>query len=275
MNQNAGEASPASDPLDDIHSPDLEDDEEVLASGGEDSSDTPEAPKTPVSKSPVEMAAELKAALEALSPEERAKVYGVVQPGITRSLNLFNKQKQDLSASVAKTLGDMGIALPEGKTVMDLMTEDGGKAFADLIKGTVDASLKPVLDREKEQQTAGQLMQYAQLAKETYPEVAAHYDEALKFLMSSEDLSNFAVASDGRNLPYALMGAAAVLERDKLRAEVAELKKKVEVQEVVKKTGVRTSRAGQPPVAGGNGTVKGVEAHARAALERIRSEQGA
>lgn len=276
MALNPGEAPPASDPLDDIHAPDLEDDDEVLASDGADSSDTSDAPKTPAAaKSPVEMAAELKAALEALSPEDRAKVYGIVQPGITRSLNLFNKQKQDLSASVAKTLGDMGIALPEGRTVMDLITEDGGKAFTDLIKGTVDASLKPVLDREKEKETASQLMGYAQLARETYPEVAERYDDAIKYLMSSEDLSNFAVAADGRNLPYALVGAAAVLERDQLRVKVAELEKKVEAQDLLKKTGVRTSRAGQTPVAGGNGSTKGIEAHARAALERIRSTEGA
>ncbi len=216
----------------------------------------------------------LKDNLDKIPAEKISFVDKKFQPDYTRKLNLMNQRQAGFEQSAQAVLAEQGIRLPEGKSVSDLMYEDNGKPFVDLLRSTVREQMAPVLEQANAQKRDQHIQQMMNVAVQAFPEVKENYQAALALIDSDPDLLALATQTNaGANaLPYVLRGAALAVKAGKQEAEIAELRKQLGVAKVASKVGTSTSKVS-------GGTAKTSESKptkladfAKLAMEQLKSE---
>jgi hypothetical protein len=213
---------------------------------------------------------QLEAVRDKIPAERLASLNPQMQAGFTRKMNLL----QQTADRVEKGLGEMGMQLPEGKSVMDLLTEDDGKGFFEALGQVQQKNMAPVTEFVSAQRQAAQIAEMTGLAVQEFPIVKDHLDEARQIISQDGDLLKLAQTEGWRGLPYVLRGVATDLALRKLQAEHREMKKLLDASKVAGKTGTSTSRAGGIPSKESATRAKTLEAALDEGFRRAKEAQG-
>lgn len=174
------------------------------------------------------------------------------QPAFNRRLNLLN----DNVTNAARAVVGPDYKLPEGKTWLDLMTENGGKDFGEALRGTMASVVAPINQQITQAQLAQTFQQHGDMAYNDSPEAVRPYmQQAVKEVSENPDLVALAASNGGKASYYVLRGAAAtvavpaLIEAVKSKdAEIAGLKDLLTKNNIALKTAGGTSKAGGKPV---------------------------
>lgn len=186
------------------------------------------------------------------------------QPEFTRRLNL-------LQGSAKTILEDAGVQLPEGKTVNDLIYDEGGKGFVDLLKSTVKNQMAPILDQVEVQRQNSEYSKMMNLAQAHYPEVKENFADVLKAIDSDPDLYKLATAFGGNAMPYVMGGVGFQIQAQKLATENAALRKQLDATKVAAKVGSSSTKASGGAAKTPTGETKNLtlEQHVAMAAKRL------
>lgn len=164
-----------------------------------------------------------------------------LQAGFTRRLNLLNK---GASTAVDTITREAGVKIPEGKSALDLLTENEGRDFFQLIRGQVAEELKPMAELAANQKASANIREMIGFAVEQFPEVKENIQDVVRVIDSDNDLTELGKAFDGKALPYVMRGVAASIKVQKLETEVKRLNEIVKKASVTKAVGAQSSSAG-------------------------------
>jgi len=210
--------------------------------------DTPvESSQTPGTDDLDTAVATVLANADRIPPEKLRGLFPHLQPAITRRLNLFDKS---VGTVARKMLEDAEVQLPEGKTVMDLLSEGDGRDFLKLISEAQAQKMKPLLDYTQQQRVNQSIAEYSALAQQEFPLVREFAKEIGPVLANDPDLAELASHGEWRGLPLVMQGVAYKLAYEKAQAELTKAQKLLEASATAAKTGRTTSRAGGPSPAG-------------------------
>jgi hypothetical protein len=230
---------------------------------------TPEAAPVDESDSHIQW---LKDNLDKIPAEKISFVDKKFQPDYTRKLNLMNQRQAGFEQSAQAVLAEQGIRLPEGKSVSDLMYEDNGKPFVDLLRSTVKEQMAPVLEQANAQKRDQHIQQMMNVAVQAFPEVKENYQAALAMIDSDPDLLALATQTNaGANaLPYVLRGAALAVKAGKQEAEIADLKKQLGIAKVATKVGTSTSKVSGGTAKTSESKPTSLKEFAKLALDQVK-----
>lgn len=201
------------------------------------------------------------------------------QPDYTRKLNLLNTDKQGFQATrqgfeqnAEAILSEAGVKIPDGKSVSDLMFEDNGKPFLELLKGTVKEQMAPLMEQVNLQKTNHHISSMMNLAQERFPEVKENLKEVLAMIDSDPELMTLGTQTNvGANaLPYVMRGAALAIKVGKQEAEIAELKKRLGIATTANRVGTSTSKASGGAAKPSEQKPTKLADFAKLALERVK-----
>lgn len=203
-----------------------------------------------------------------LAPDKLSFLDRKFQSAFSTRLNNFKSSVDQ----VGQKLAEAGIKLPEGKTMYDMLSEEGGSGFVKLLSGVVNDSIAPIKDKISKAENDQMVRSQIALAQSQYPEVKKHFETAVQIADSNPDLQEAALVQGGRYLPYVLAGVAMELEKNELKAKLAEMAKALEKAGVATKTGGRTTLTGgkiKKGDEGGNG--RSLESIAGAMFDKIKA----
>lgn len=164
----------------------------------------------------------------------------VFQPDYTRKLNALNLLRSNVEEGARASVREAGLEIPEDFSIF----KNDGKDFLKLVKTMIDQSAAPIkaeVDAGKRNQ---QIIGYMTAAKEMYPIVAEHYEDAKKVIDADQSLLVLAHAFDGKAVPFVLQGAAYKVGYDKRGERIAELEKENKALRVGAKVGERSTKTG-------------------------------
>jgi hypothetical protein len=228
--------------------PDLETDvglvDDSLVPEGEDTGGTPG--HTPETEQIVEpdidaLLTQLESVRDKIPPEKLQFLNKDLQAGFTRRLNLLNK---GASTAVENIVAEAGLKIPEGKSALDLLTDNDGKDFFSLIRGQIAQEVKPLTELAATQKTSENIRSMVAVAIENFPEVKENVQEVVRVIDADPELTQLSKAYGGNALPYVMRGVAATINETKLKAEVKRLSGILDAAKVAKDAGKSTSRAG-------------------------------
>lgn len=200
------------------------------------------------------------------------------QPDYTRRLNLLNNTKAGIESNAKAMLDEAGVQIPDGKTVNDLIYDDGGKGFVDLLKSTVKSQMAPILNQVETQRQNSEYSQYMNLAQEAFPVVKENFAEVLKLVDSNPDLTALATKGGfgGKAIPYVMAGVGYELAYNKQVQEIAALKKQLDATKVAAKVGSSSTKASGGAAKTPTGETKSLslEQHVALAAKRLADSQG-
>jgi hypothetical protein len=187
----------------------------------------------------------------------------------------FNQRLNQLRDTVTKgvdgVLSTAGAKLPEGKSAWDLLTENNGKEFFDVLKQTVSNEVEPVrneIAKAKREQVIGQVMQMAQSDD---PLVKKHFSAAVEAIDKNPMLTELSLQQGGTALYHVLGGLAREFELKEVMVKNAQLTELLEKNKVATNTKKATSRAGGN-VKTDNGKPPSLRDIAAGVLEKMASE---
>jgi hypothetical protein len=178
-----------------------------------------------------------------LPPEFKERLERPFKQDYTSKLNQLNLIRNRVEESAGGALKNAGVEIPEGKTVSDLLYEQGGKGFTDLVGKTVEQRIAPITAQIDAQRLNENLRQQMGLAQNIFPAVKENFAEAVAAVDRDKDLSAMAMYGNGQALPYVLDYAAQRLTIQKRDAEITELRKKLDGAKVANKAGTSTSKS--------------------------------
>lgn len=222
-----------------------------LENGSDDALETGTSPDTSTSDGHTTDSVDVDGLLKQLEahkdsiPEERLEFLNKrFQPAFSRRVNLLNN---NVETAVRTTLGEE-FKIPDGKSALDLLTEDGGKGFAEMLKGVIAKEVGPVREAMSTAQGEQTIRQHMELAAVDYPAVKTHFKEAVALIDANPDLVALAHAGGGKGVYYVLQGAAATIEAQKgiqsRDREIKELKEVLAKHNIAVKTSNGASKAG-------------------------------
>lgn len=236
---------------------------------------TAAAVEAPVAETPAEHTPEYGKYIEALEkdwdkiPEaEKQRLNKHFQPAFNRNLNLINTK---VAAAVRSAVGD-GYQLPEGKTYLDLMTEDGGKGFGEALKAQVQSAMAPITQKISEAEQQQVLQQHINKAIMDNPAIKPHLEAAIRQIDGSADLTQLAMQGNGAGIYYVLQGVAAVEQAKASQSRITELENLLGANKIAVKTANGTTRAGAvaPKQAAAPAKAKTLADAAKQALETYK-----
>jgi len=173
--------------------------------------------------------------------EKRAALDRHFQPAFNRKLNLLN---DSINASLRNVTETSGVVIPEGKTPLDLLTENDGKGFTDMLRGVVAKEFAPV-KAQITQAEQNQIIQgsIARLTKD-HPDLAPHVTKAAQIIDGDPDLSFLAQQGGYKASYYVMQGVAGLLDNEAKSARIKELEGILGKSNIAKKTAAGTTRAG-------------------------------
>jgi hypothetical protein len=160
------------------------------------------------------------------------------QSAFTTRVNRLNNSVGNVARTVAETVK---AELPPD---IDIFSTEGQKAFADAILKAQGEQLKPVLAHNEAQRGQQLLAANLEIAKRDSPIVAEHLKDIAPIYDSSPDLQVLGMQQDYAALPLVLEGIGYKVAYDKVKTELAQVKKLMEASSTAAKTGKSTSRAG-------------------------------
>lgn len=202
---------------------------------------------------------------ESIPQEKREKLDRHFQPAFNRRVNWLNE-------SVAAAVKSTGIEIPDGKTPLDLLTEDNGKGFAEYIGKVMESKISPVTQKLAGAEFNQNVNTAKALAIADMPEIAAHLDEAVAIIETTPDLLRLATSDNGKGFYRAFQGVGAVLAMRKMQATT-------EAAKIAERTAAGTTQAGQgAPKETKQTKLSGsfndkIKQAAQIALERMKAEQ--
>lgn len=183
---------------------------------------------------------------DTIPPEKLAFLDPKFQPAFNRRVNLLNKAVDD---AVKGTFGEE-FKLPEGKTGLDMLTENGGKGFAEMLRSTIQREVGPVRQQIDQANHEKTLAQHMQLAAQDNPMVREHFQRAIAEIENDPNLVALAEQGGGKGIYYVLQGVAAnIAARDGIRSRDARIK---ELESVLTKHNIAVKAAGGTSKAGGS-----------------------
>lgn len=188
-----------------------------------------------------ELLSTLESVKDKIAPERLQFLNKDLQAGYTRRLNLLNRSAE---TAVNNIVTETGVKIPDGKSPLDLLTENDGKDFFNLIRGQVAQEVKPLTDMAEMQKVNENIRQMVNVAVENFPEVKENAVDVIRVIDNDPELARLGQAYEGRALPYVMRGVAAVLKSQKLETEVARLNGLLKAATVGKTVGTTSSRAG-------------------------------
>jgi hypothetical protein len=191
------------------------------------------------------------------------------QPAFNRRVNLLNDA---IDASVRSAIGD--VPLPEGKTPLDLLTENDGRGFADFLRGVVAKEFEPVKAKISQAEQQQNLQASIQRAVKDTPHIQPFVEEAVRIIDSDPDLTKIAMLGNGGGLYYALRGVGADLALQQKDRTIRELNGLLEKNKIAVKTSGGTTRVGSgAPKSPAPQKAKTLLDAAKMAMEKVRAEE--
>lgn len=183
------------------------------------------------------------------------------QPEFNRRLNALNERERFLKAqeetvrntvktSLQEAFRQAGIGqeIPPGKDPLELLSEDGGKAFYRLLQDKVQEAVQPIQNQIAEVNSRESLKTAIQGAFQADSVVQENFKEAVAALDADSELQSWAMSSP-QNMGYALRGMARELQIKKMEVKLSEMNKVIEKSKIATKVGTSTSKAGNAPKA--------------------------
>jgi hypothetical protein len=199
-------------------------------------------------------------------PELRARLDKNFQPAFNRKLNL-------LQNAADTAIRSSGIQIPEGKTALDLLTENEGKDFGTYMKSVLAEEIAPIKEKIGQAEQQQTLQASIQRAVRTNPEIQPYVEKAIAVIDSDADLTKMAMLGNGNGLFYVLQAVAGFEAKDQ---KIRELTGLLEKNKIAYKTAGGTTRAGaQAPKAQPTKAPKTLREAARQAMEMIKADQEA
>jgi hypothetical protein len=223
---------------------------------------------TPAEPDIDKLLADLEANRDKIPPEKLAALNPQMQVGFNRKMNRLQQSVDTVTQAAAKA----GIELPPDKTVMDLLTEDNGKGFIDLMSQIQQKSVAPMAEFVNNQKTQAKVLEMANVARSSSPLVAEHYDAIIREISGNENLATLGASLDWEALPLVMEGVAYKRGYEKAVAENKRLTTLLEKNKIATKVGSSSTLAGAPP-AKDTAPAKGLDAKIEAAYQRLK--QGA
>lgn len=191
----------------------------------------------------------VKANLDKLSDEDRKTLDRTFQPDYTRRVNNLNLLKQNVQSGFKEA----GIELPDN---IDLFGADSGKQLKELISGAIGREIAPVREAISKAEMNNNIQREVGRARQLFPEVNEHLEEAIRRVDSDKDLTEMSMAYGGQAIPYVLRYAALEIVREKQAKEIKDLKSQRDSVRVATKVGTSSTKstgAGGKSGSGGNG----------------------
>lgn len=160
------------------------------------------------------------------------------QPEFTRRLNALNLLKDKTDDQARAALADAGIKVPEDVSIF----KDDGKPFLEAILQAVRTEAAPIREQAEITKRNQEIRGYMQVAKEIFPEVREHYDEAIKLVDADPQLLSLAHAYNGKATPLVLRGAAIAVALEKEKAKNAQLTEELRKVKVGTKVGTSSTK---------------------------------
>lgn len=181
------------------------------------------------------------------------------------------------AAKAEEALKAAGVTLPDGKTMMDLMTQDGGQGFANFLRDSMNAAVAPIkreIDVAEFTKTVNGVLD---VTIREHPDLKPLLPQISEAIRGNEQLGSW--AANPQAIPYIMLGVGRDLqwqhasrENAKLKADNDRLKQIIKEAKLTVTAGSSTSKAGgkTPSTAGDGGeTVKGLDAIAAAMFDKI------
>ena len=204
---------------------------------------------------------------ESIPQEKRARLDRHYQPAFNRRVNWLNN-------AVETAVRSTGIDIPEGKTPLDLLTEDNGRGFAEYIGKVMETKVAPLTENLQKAEFNQNVNTAKAMAIQDMPDIAPFLDEAVSIIESTPDLLRLAMSDGGKGFYRAYQGVGAVLALQKM-------KQTAEAAKIAQKTADGTTRAGQSaPKDVTKSSLKGMpyndalRAAVRMAAEKVKAEAG-
>lgn len=196
---------------------------------------------TPHTPNVDQLLSDLEKVADNIPPEKIRFLDKHFQPAFSRRMNILN---DTVTEGVKSTLTEAGIQLPEGKTGLDLLTENGGKDFWNTVRQVVSKEFEPVKAKISAAEQQDSLRASISQAQKDNPEVSKYLNAAIETIDKDQDLTRLAMIGGGKGLYYVLQGVAAthaVRDRD---ATIAQLKGILDANKIAIKTSNGTTRSG-------------------------------
>lgn len=211
---------------------------ETSTSGDSPATTTTESSHTP---NVTELLKQLESVKDQIQPDQVRFLDKHFQPAFSRRYNLLN---DSVNEGVKTALGDAGLQLPEGKSGLDLLTENGGKDFWNTVRNVVSNEFKPLKEKISAAEQQGVLQGAIMRARKDDPNVEKHWETAIQEIDQSPDLTKLAMAGGGNGLYYVLQGVSAVHEARAKDARIRELSGLLEANKISVKTANGTTKSG-------------------------------
>jgi hypothetical protein len=174
-----------------------------------------------------------------------------------------------LNDSVAAAVKNAGITIPEGKTPLDLLTENEGKDFGSYIRSELAKEVAPIKEKISQAEQQQVLQASIQRAIKADPDIAPHVDRAIAAIDGDADLTKMAMLGNGNGLFYVLRAVAGFEAKDQ---KIRELTGLLEKNKIAIKTAGGTTRAGAgAPKAPPSAAPKTLKEAARLAMAEIKA----
>lgn len=196
----------------------------------------------------------------------RARLDKNFQPAFNKKLNLLN---QNVEAAIRNT----GVQIPEGKTPLDLLTENEGKDFGAYIRGEMAKEFGPIKDKISQAEQQNVLTSAMQRAARDNPEIQPFMEASIREIDGDADLTQLAMTGNGNGIYYVLQGVAALKASQQKDQKIKALESLLDKNKIAYKTAGGTTRAGtQTPKAQQPKAPKTLKEAARQAMELIKAE---
>lgn len=196
----------------------------------------------------------VKANIDKIPEDVRRELGKQAQPEFSRKINQLNLLSQQREQNAQSALRDAGVELPAGVSVSDLMYENGGKGFTDLLKSSIQKEFAPVKEAISKAEMNQKINQGITFARQTFPDVESNWEEAVRRIDSDRDLSVMAMDNNAAALPYVVDYVATKIAQEKAAKEIKELRAKLDGTKVLAKTGTSSTKSNG---AGGSGKGSG------------------
>lgn len=162
--------------------------------------------------------------------EKRAALDKSFQPAFNRRVNFLNTALENGFKSA-------GIQMPEGKTALDLVTENDGKGLGEYFSSLVKSEVAPVKQAIETAQFNQNLQTARDMAIADMPDIKDHVEKAIPIIEQTPDLLKYVTETGGRGLYRALQSVGMYLENQRLKSLL-------EQNRIATRTSAGTTRAG-------------------------------
>jgi len=183
------------------------------------------------------------------------------------------------AARAEEALKAAGVTLPEGKTMMDLMTQDGGQGFANWMRDSMSAAVAPIkreIDVAEFTKTVNNVLD---VTIREHPDLKPLLPQISEAIRANEQLG--AWAANPQAIPYIMLGVGrdiqfqrSTAENARLKADNDRLKGILKDAKLTITSGSSTSKAGgKTPSSASDGgeKVKGLDGIASAMFDKINA----